>query len=134
MLMCLVYDRKLTFCHFVLLQTLKTRALSRANKGIYFPIIASDIQFRPGETGGILHQFVSMLSPQTECQYTGICSVRKIRFFGVRYSKMFVFKSCTNRKTFKSFLTDSDSFQGSYLLLRQISEIRVEWVQRIIES
>ena len=45
-LMCLVYDRKLTFCHFVLLQTLKTRALSRANKGIYFPIIASDIQFR----------------------------------------------------------------------------------------
>ena len=46
MLMCLVYDRKLTFCHFVLLQTLKTRALSRANKGIYFPIIASDIQFR----------------------------------------------------------------------------------------
>lgn len=39
-LMCLVYDRKLTFCHFVLLQTLKTRALSRVQtKGFIFLLL-----------------------------------------------------------------------------------------------
>ena len=136
-LMCLVYDRKLTFCHFVLLQTLKTRALSRVQtKGFIFLLLR--VIFRTGSKQARRAEFFTSQcqcwAPHTECQYTGICSVRKIRFFGVRYSKMFAFKSCTNRKTFKSFLTDSDSFQGSYLLLRQISEIRVEWVQRIIES
>ena len=105
----------------------------RANKGIYFPIIAMDILNRQqaGETGGILHRSCQSWAPHTECQYTGVCSPRKIRFFGVSYSsKMFVFKSCTNRKTLKSFLTSDWRFQGSYLLLRQISEIIVEWVQQ----
>ena len=48
-LMCLVYDRKLTFCHFVLLQTLKTRALSRVQtKGFIFLLLR--VIFRTGSS------------------------------------------------------------------------------------
>lgn len=105
----------------------------RANKGIYFPFIATDILNR--QQAEFFTNPCQCWAPHTKCQYTGVCLFRKIRFFGVKYSKMFVFKSCTNRKTFKSFLTDFDSFQGSYLLLRQIciSEIRAGF-GKIIES